>query len=136
MEIYKFNFPVMQIKLQQIFLPAILHNIIYQFPDSYVTVTKCTPYPHFAIPFTEGWIKRNAKLCATRHVKYNDSSFTVRAVYLRAQYPGFITKQHIGIDVKKKWVYVLFVTSFPTITIPGFNVTNQRLSRDRLERAI
>ena len=81
-------------------------------------------YPHFAILFTEGWIKRNVKLCATRRVKYNDSSFTVRAVYLRAQSRGFVTKQHIGIEVNKKRVYVLFVTSFPTITIPGFNVTN------------
>lgn len=114
----------MQIKLQQIFLSAIPRNIIYQFPDSYVIVTKCTPHLHLAILFTEGWIKRNVKLCATRHAKYNDSSFTVRAVYLRAQYPGFITKQHIRIEVNTKWVYVLFVTSFPTITIPGFNLTN------------
>ena len=114
----------MQIKLKQIFFSVILYNIIYQFPDSYVIVTKCTPYPHFAILFTEGWIKRNVKLCATRHVKYNDSSFTVRAVYLRGQYPDFVTKQRIGTEVNKKWVYVLFVTSFPTITIRGFNVTN------------
>ena len=46
----------------------------------------------------------------------------VPSTYARI-YPGFITKQHIGIEVNKNWVYVLFVTSFPTITIPGFNVT-------------